>query len=56
MIIGSPAERSSSEARVALTPDERNTRLQKLGHDCIIQKGAGAQAGFSDTKLTQKPV
>ena len=47
MIIGSPAERSSSEARVALTPESAK-QLQKLGHDCIIQKGAGAQAGFSD--------
>ena len=47
MIIGSPAERLSSEARVALTPESAK-QLQKLGHDCIIQKGAGAQAGFSD--------
>ena len=47
MIIGSPAERASSEARVALTPESAK-QLQKLGHDCIIQKGAGAQAGFSD--------
>ena len=47
MIIGSPAERSSSEARVALTPESAK-QLQKLGHECIIQKGAGAQAGFSD--------
>ena len=47
MIIGSPAERSSSEARVALTPESAK-QLQKLGHDCIIQKGAGTQAGFSD--------
>ena len=47
MIIGSPAERSSSEARVALTPESAK-QLQKLGYDCIIQKGAGTQAGFSD--------
>ena len=47
MIIGSPAERSSSEARVALTPESAK-QLQKLGHKCIIQKGAGAEAGFSD--------
>ena len=38
MIIGSPAERSSSEARVALTPESAK-QLQKLGHECIIQKG-----------------
>ena len=47
MIIGSPTERSSSEARVALTPESAK-QLQKLGHDCIIQKGAGLKAGFSD--------
>ena len=47
MIIGIPVERSSSEARVALTPDSAK-QLQKLGYDCIIQKGAGAKAGFSD--------
>ncbi|MEC7246139.1 MAG: Re/Si-specific NAD(P)(+) transhydrogenase subunit alpha, partial [Pseudomonadota bacterium] len=47
MIIGSPAERASTEARVALTPESAK-QLQKLGHECIIQKGAGTQAGFSD--------
>ena len=47
MIIGSVKEAASSEARVALTPESAK-QLQKLGHDCIIQKGAGAQAGFSD--------
>ena len=47
MIIGCPAERSSSEARVALTPESAK-QLQQLGHDCVIQKGAGAHAGFSD--------
>ena len=55
MIIGSPAERSSSEARVALTPDSAK-QLQKLGHDCIIQKGAGAQAGFSDEAYAEAGV
>ena len=55
MIIGSPAERSSSEARVALTPDSAK-QIQKLGHDCIIQKGAGAQAGFSDEAYAEAGV
>ena len=45
MIIGSPAERSSSEARVALTPESAK-QLQKLGHECIIQKGAGHKQVF----------
>ena len=55
MIIGSPAERLSSEARVALTPESAK-QLQKLGHDCIIQKGAGAQAGFSDEAYAEAGV
>ena len=47
MKIGSPAERASAESRVALTPESAK-HLQKLGHECLIQKGAGAKAGFSD--------
>ena len=47
MIIGVPAEKTAGEARVALTPDSAK-QLQKLGHSCIIQKGAGKAAGFSD--------
>ena len=55
MIIGSPAERASSEARVALTPESAK-QLQKLGHECIIQKGAGTRAGFSDTAYEEAGV
>ena len=55
MIIGSPAERSFSEARVALTPDSAR-QLQKLGHNCIIQKGAGLKAGFSDKSFIEAGV
>ena len=35
------------EARVAMTPDSA-LQLQKLGHECQIETGAGAAAGFSD--------
>lgn len=35
------------ERRVAMTP-ESAAQLQKLGHDCLIETGAGAEAGFSD--------
>ncbi len=35
------------EARVAMTPDSA-LQLQKLGHECLIETGAGAAAGFSD--------
>jgi len=45
--IGVPKETFSGENRVAMTP-ESAVQLQKLGHECLIEKGAGAAAGFSD--------
>jgi len=45
--IGAPKEIFEGEARVAMTPDSA-VQLQKLGHDCVIEAGAGAAAGFSD--------
>ncbi len=47
MKIGVPKEVASGEARVAMTPQSAKD-LQKLGHECLIQKGAGEAAGFSD--------
>ncbi|MEL6551711.1 MAG: Re/Si-specific NAD(P)(+) transhydrogenase subunit alpha [Pseudomonadota bacterium] len=47
MKIGTPKEIFEGEARVAMTPDSA-TQLQKLGHECLIETGAGALAGFSD--------
>lgn len=47
MKIGSPKETYGGEARVALTPDSA-LQLQKLGHECLVQAGAGKAAGFSD--------
>ena len=47
MRIGAPKEVMEGEARVAMTPDSAR-QLQKLGHDCLIEAGAGAKAGFSD--------
>ena len=47
MKIGVPKEVASGEARVAMTPQSAKD-LQKLGHACLIQKGAGEAAGFSD--------
>ncbi|MEM8774735.1 MAG: Re/Si-specific NAD(P)(+) transhydrogenase subunit alpha [Pseudomonadota bacterium] len=47
MKIGTPKEVMEGEARVAMTPDSA-LQLQKLGHECIIESGAGALAGFSD--------
>jgi NAD(P) transhydrogenase subunit alpha len=45
--IGTPKEITEGEARVAMTP-ESALLLRKLGHDCLIESGAGALAGFSD--------
>ena len=47
MKIGTPKEVEKGEARVAMTPDSAKA-LQKLGYDCLIEKGAGVLAGFAD--------
>ncbi|MBY6046854.1 Re/Si-specific NAD(P)(+) transhydrogenase subunit alpha [Vannielia litorea] len=47
MKIGTPKEVLEGENRVAMTPDSA-LQLQKLGHECLIETGAGAKAGFSD--------
>jgi NAD(P) transhydrogenase subunit alpha len=47
MKIGAPKETFAGEARVAMTP-ESALLIQKLGHECMIETGAGAAAGFSD--------
>ena len=47
MKIGTPKELFEGEARVAMTPDSA-VQLQKLGHECLIETGAGKLAGFSD--------
>jgi NAD(P) transhydrogenase subunit alpha len=45
--IGAPKEIFEGEARVAMTPDSA-LQLQKLGHECFIESGAGHLAGFDD--------
>jgi len=45
--IGAPKEQAPGEARVALTPESAQ-QIQKLGHDCLIETGAGVAAGFAD--------
>ncbi|MEM9715837.1 MAG: Re/Si-specific NAD(P)(+) transhydrogenase subunit alpha [Pseudomonadota bacterium] len=47
MRIGTPKEIFEGENRVAMTPESAKA-LQKLGHDCVIETGAGAAARFSD--------
>jgi NAD(P) transhydrogenase subunit alpha len=45
--IGAPREIFKGESRVAMTPDSA-AQLQKLGHACFVEAGAGTAAGFSD--------
>ncbi|MEO0634505.1 MAG: NAD(P)(+) transhydrogenase (Re/Si-specific) subunit alpha, partial [Pseudomonadota bacterium] len=47
MKIGTPKETFAGEHRVAMTP-ESALALQKLGHTCVIETGAGDPAGFAD--------
>ena len=47
MKIGAPKESARGEARVALTPESAK-QIQKLGHECLIETGAGLAAGFND--------
>ena len=47
MKIGALTEVFAGENRVAMTP-ESALAIQKLGHSCCIQSGAGDKAGFTD--------
>ncbi|MEM1049546.1 MAG: Re/Si-specific NAD(P)(+) transhydrogenase subunit alpha [Pseudomonadota bacterium] len=47
MKIGAPREIFPGEKRVAMTPQSA-LALQKLGYECLIETGAGADARFSD--------
>ncbi|WP_306133538.1 Re/Si-specific NAD(P)(+) transhydrogenase subunit alpha [Roseivivax marinus] len=47
MKIGTPKEILPGENRVAMTPDSARM-LQKLGHECLVEAGAGEKAGFLD--------
>ena len=47
MKVGAPRETQEGERRVAMTPDSARM-IQKLGHECLVETGAGGQAGFSD--------
>ena len=55
MIIACPKERFAGEARVALTPESAQ-HIQKLGHECRIEAGAGQLAGFSDASYADAGV
>jgi NAD(P) transhydrogenase subunit alpha len=53
--IGTPKEVFEGEARVAMTPDSAR-QLQKLGHECFVERGAGERAGFLDTAYEEAGV
>ncbi len=55
MKIGTPKEIFEGENRVAMTP-ESALQLQKLGHECVIETGAGEKAGFSDADYKEAGV
>src|SRR5699024_2369620 len=47
MLIGVPEETLPGETRVAATPDSVR-RLVALGHEVVVQAGAGERASFPD--------
>jgi len=47
--VGTLKEISEGEQRVALTP-ESALQLQKLGYECVIERGAGLAAGVNDAE------
>jgi NAD(P) transhydrogenase subunit alpha len=52
MIIGVPTETFPGERRVALIPASI-APLKKIGHDVIVQTGAGTEAGYPDAQYTE---
>ncbi len=55
MKIGAPKEIFAGENRVAMTPASARM-LQKLGHECLIETGAGMGARFSDQEYADAGV
>lgn len=55
MKVGAPKETFSGEARVAMTPASAR-ELQKLGHECLIESGAGELAGYRDSSYADAGV
>ena len=47
MKVGCPKELLADEKRVAMTPDSAR-QLIKLGYECVVETGAGQDAGFAD--------
>ncbi|QQA43994.1 Re/Si-specific NAD(P)(+) transhydrogenase subunit alpha [Pelagovum pacificum] len=55
MRIGTPKEVHHGEDRVAMTPASAKD-LQKLGYSCVIEAGAGEEAGFLDAAYEEAGV
>ena len=55
MKIGAPREIFDGEKRVALTPQSA-LALKKLGHECLVEAGAGMGARFSDEAYAEAGV
>jgi NAD(P) transhydrogenase subunit alpha len=53
MIVGVPKETVSEEKRVALVP-EGAARLKEKGLSVVLERGAGSNAGFSDSSYAEK--
>ncbi|MCS7045491.1 MAG: Re/Si-specific NAD(P)(+) transhydrogenase subunit alpha [Gemmataceae bacterium] len=53
MIVGVPREVVSGERRVALVP-ELVPKLTKAGLEVVVERGAGAAAGFADAEYAEK--
>ena len=55
MKVGAPKETAQGEARVAMTPESARM-IGKLGHECLIERGAGEAAGFLDAAYEEAGV
>ena len=55
MKIGALRETVPGENRVAMTPESAGY-LHKLGHECLIESGAGLAAGFTDEAYAEADV
>ena len=52
MRIGCLRETAAGEARVAMTPASARD-IERLGHACIVEAGAGAASGFADADYAE---
>ena len=52
MDIGVPTEIKTAERRIGLTPGAVS-ELTSLGHNVVIQAGAGAGAGYEDSSYQE---